>query len=245
MRNQLIYFCGTWRYNDRNKSNVGVRQMANKVLAIYGVGKSGLGQALGEVFGKQGYTVALLERDQDHLKQVQSALEAEGITASAVPVDLSNFDSVTQSVEAIAKLGDLDTVIFNATMRRKGRPSTFTGADIMQDLTVNVGSAVQIANQTVPLLKETKGAILFTNSVVASKPGTTDTSQSMGKAAVHNFALSLNKDLQKDGVFAGLVNIWTYIREGNDGKQNPTTIAQAFYDQATQRTEPELIYGKR
>ena len=216
-----------------------------KVLAVYGVGKAGLGQALGSVFGKQGYHIALLERDQDHLKTVQAALAAEGVTATPIPVDLSDFDSINKSVEAVAKLGDLDTVVFNATVRRKGRPSTFTGDDIMQDLKVNVGSAVQIANATVPLLKQTKGAILFTNSVVAEKPGTTDTSQSMGKAAVHNFALSLNKDLAKDGVFSGLVNIWTYIREGNDGKQNPETIAQAFYEQATQRQEPELIYGKR
>lgn len=218
--------------------------MAEKVLAVYGVGKSGLGEALGSVFGKNGYTIALLERDQDHLNQVKANLEKDRIKVESIPVDLADFKSVDDSVKAIAKLGDLDTVVFNATVRRKGRPSTFTGDEIMEDMAVNLGSAVEIASQTIPILKQNKGAILFTNSVVASKPGTTDTSQSIGKAAVHNFALSLNKDLKKDGVFAGLVNIWTYIREGKPGKQNPLNIAQEYYDLVQKRDEVEFVYGK-
>jgi NAD(P)-dependent dehydrogenase (short-subunit alcohol dehydrogenase family) len=216
-------------------------KMAQKVIAIFGVGKAGLGQALGALYGSKGYAVALLERDAAHLQAVAGALTKAGITAQGIPTDLSDDASIAAAYPQIAKLGDLDTVVFNATVRRQGRPSTFTGADIWADLAVNVASAVTVSNLAIPYLKATKGTLLYTGSVVAAKPGTTDTSQSMGKAAMRNYALALNKDLAKDNIFAGVVTIWTYIRTGH-GAQDPSKIAQAYYDLAQARKDPEVIY---
>jgi len=64
-----------------------------RTIAVLGAGP-GLGGAVARRFGADGYSVALMARRPEQLRQMAEELRAQGITASAFPVDLTDLDAM-------------------------------------------------------------------------------------------------------------------------------------------------------
>jgi len=217
--------------------------MASKIALIVGPGHAGLGKALATNFGKQGYQIALMGKNVDPLNDLVAELKTDNIDSFTVPVDLGDPASVAEGLKTISDNGDLQVVVYNATMRTKNKPSQLTSDLLVDSLTSNLLGAVTVTNLALPLLKATgDGVLLYTGSVVAAKPGTTDVEQSIGKVGLHNYVLALNKELAKSGTFAGMVTINTYIREGKPGHMDPNEIAKAYADLAANKNTPNVEY---
>ncbi|GAY73420.1 SDR family NAD(P)-dependent oxidoreductase [Lentilactobacillus kosonis] len=217
--------------------------MATKIALIVGPGHAGLGKALAINFGEQGYQIAFMGKNIDPLNDLVAQLKTNNIQAFTVPVDLADPASVAEGMKKISDTGELQVVIYNATMRTKNKPSQLTGELLTNSLTSNLLGAVTVTNLALPLLKATgDGVLLYTGSVVAAKPGTTDVEQSIGKVGLHNYVLALNKELAKSGTFAGMVTINTYIREGKPGHMDPNEIAKAYANLAANKDTANYEY---
>jgi NAD(P)-dependent dehydrogenase (short-subunit alcohol dehydrogenase family) len=90
-------------------------QRFENTVAIVTGGGMGLGEALCEELGRQGATVVVADIDGDAARQVASRLEANGVPARAVLVDVANEAEVAQLIDsAVAEYGRIDYMINNA-----------------------------------------------------------------------------------------------------------------------------------
>ena len=97
-----------------------------KVAVVTGAG-SGIGKAVAQAFGRDGYAVVLAGRRADALEAVAKSI---GAKALAVPTDVSDPASVAKLfAAATAKFGRIDVVFNNAGT---GAPGTI----LLEDLTI-------------------------------------------------------------------------------------------------------------
>jgi NAD(P)-dependent dehydrogenase (short-subunit alcohol dehydrogenase family) len=88
--------------------------LSARVALITG-GSRGLGLQIAEALGEFGASLVLTARKQDELDAALKHLNAQGIAASAVAIDLSKPDAPASAVEAvIARHGRLDILVNNA-----------------------------------------------------------------------------------------------------------------------------------
>jgi gluconate 5-dehydrogenase len=88
--------------------------LSGRVALITG-GSRGLGLQIAEALGEFGASLVLTARKQDELDAALKHLNARGIAASALAIDLSKPDAPASAVEAvIARHGRLDILVNNA-----------------------------------------------------------------------------------------------------------------------------------
>jgi NAD(P)-dependent dehydrogenase (short-subunit alcohol dehydrogenase family) len=88
--------------------------LAGKTALVTG-GSRGLGLQMAEALGEQGARIVLSARKQTELDEAVAHLQARGVDASAIAVDLSDDAQVQPFVdEAIRRLGHIDILINNA-----------------------------------------------------------------------------------------------------------------------------------
>lgn len=217
--------------------------MTTKIALIVGPGHAGLGESLANQFGDHGFQIALLGKNLAPLDELVAALKQNHISAFSVQADLADSDSVAKAITDISSHGNLQVVIYNATMRTKNQPTDLTGDSLIDSLTSNLLGAVTVTNKALPVVKQTgDGVFLYTGSIVATKPGPSDVEQSIGKVGLKNYVVALNKQLSKSGVFAGMVTINTYIRKGKAGHMDPNEIAKAYVDLAAKKDTANFEY---
>ncbi|GEK29580.1 SDR family NAD(P)-dependent oxidoreductase [Furfurilactobacillus siliginis] len=218
--------------------------MANPILAIVGVGNTGLAQAQASLFGQHGFDIALVSRDQTIMNETAAQLANEDINATVIPTDLTKPETIAAAFEHIKQLGQLTAVIFNATYRPGILPSQLTTAEATTGMLIGAVAPIAVAAAALPQLQaiDAPTALLFTNSIAAAKPFTNAPLQSMEKAAMTAYVKTLNDDLSESNVFAGLVTINTFVRTGHRENQDPKNIAKAYYKLFQERTPVELPY---
>ena len=69
----------------------------SKAIAIIGAGP-GVGLAVAERFGREGFKVALIARNRETLSQLEVRLSAAGIDASSFPADVLDRTSLTDAL---------------------------------------------------------------------------------------------------------------------------------------------------
>lgn len=88
--------------------------LANRVAVITGA-SSGIGEATAELLAERGAAVALLARRVERLDALAERIEKAGGTALAVPVDVTDLDSLTAAAAGVqAELGTADLLFNNA-----------------------------------------------------------------------------------------------------------------------------------
>ncbi|MDQ2988199.1 MAG: SDR family oxidoreductase [Pseudomonadota bacterium] len=88
--------------------------LAGKTAVVTG-GSRGLGLQMAEALGEQGARIVLSARKQAELDEAVAHLQARGVDASAIAVDLSDDAQVQPFVEeAMKRLGHIDILINNA-----------------------------------------------------------------------------------------------------------------------------------
>jgi NADP-dependent 3-hydroxy acid dehydrogenase YdfG len=88
--------------------------LANRVAVITGA-SSGIGEATAELLAERGAKVALLARRADRLDALAERITKAGGTALALPVDVTDADSLNAAAERVqAELGTADLLFNNA-----------------------------------------------------------------------------------------------------------------------------------
>lgn len=142
--------------------------MTGKVVLITGAG-SGLGRRFALTLARQNALIIACGRRMSFLEETVRDIEAEGGSARALTLDVSNSASVSTAFETIEKIGRLDTLINNA--------GTISGPlllDLEEELwdtvlDVNLKGAWLVARAAARMMKEQDdgGSIVNISSVVA------------------------------------------------------------------------------
>jgi NAD(P)-dependent dehydrogenase (short-subunit alcohol dehydrogenase family) len=219
------------------------------VLAIVGAGP-GLGLAIGKIFGKRGFKVALISRSREKLESLVRQLASEKIEAAAFGANVLDRLSLGVALgEVKGRFGSIDVLEFSPVDRSLPlvHPSEVTPANAQAMIDVYVHGAISAVQAVLPdMLHQGSGTMLFTTgaSSVFPSPGFGDVGLgNYGPAAawLRNYAHALHAELAPHGVQVGHVAIGVFLAK-EPGHVPPDDLAPAYWDLHTRRGDVERVF---
>ena len=201
-------------------------------------GASGvLGSAVARRLHADGWRVILSARSADVLADVESSMDGGRERVLRLPGDMTSpawLDEAAVRVEEWVGDGRLDGLVFTTASPPEERRGTWnTGEEaFLRHWQLKCGSPLRIVDRTLPLLRQAKGAIVFTGGTDREVlPGTFIVS--MANACTSYAAAYLGRELAAEGV---RVNV---MSPGQFQDENGPTVA------ASGRVKVSIPLGRR
>ena len=211
-------------------------QLNNKIALVTG-GGSGIGKEVCKVLAKQGAHVIVVDLNTDSAKGTIDEITANGNTAEALILDVTNQAAVTTSFE---KLKSLDLLINCAGISHIGSATSTNETDFEKVFQVNVKGVYNCLQAGVNVMKKSGGGSIVNISSIAAKVGLSDRfAYSMSKGAVHAMTMSVAKDYIKDKIRCNSVSpgrVHTPFVDGFLKKNCPGQEAEMF--EKLSKTQP-------
>ncbi|WP_104134664.1 MULTISPECIES: SDR family oxidoreductase [unclassified Cryobacterium] len=213
-------------------------------IAIIGAGK-GLGAAVAHRFGKEGFTVALISRNQGRVDALAEELRQEGITAKGFVADVRDQPSITRALEQVAEtLGAIEVLQYSPLPQKDFMRPVLetTPADLVGPIEFSVYGPVAAVHQVVPgmrFLGKNRGTILFVNGGTAVTPVRSLTGTSIAFAGQAAYAQLLNEVLGEEGIQVSQLIIGGGIIAGHPEK-DPAKLAEHLWNLHAKRDQFRL-----
>lgn len=222
----------------------------SKTIMIVGYGP-GTAKAVAEKFGKEGFSVALIGRNEERLTAGVSALKAQGIVAFAFPADAGDAASIRSAVKAVqSKVGPISVLDWIAY-------GGMDAGDLLEADSAALHSAFDVAvfgllaavDEALPDLRSNEdGTILVANGAFGDPSAAMDEAATQWKmqglalssGAKHKLVGLLAQRLKADHVYVGEVMVYATIKNtpGDDGKGiDPRIIAEKHWETYRSRSE--------
>lgn len=214
-------------------------------ITIIGAGP-GISYSVARLFGKRGFSVALIARNEEKLQSQKQTLESEGIEVCIARADAGNETELIEALGSIKQQSSSpDVVLYNVYAPVFKSLERETWESLSQQLNVNVGGAFHVLKNLLPEFKrKNSGKIFITGGGLGMNPLPNFTGLSLGKAALRNLVWGTAASLNKTNVHLGMVTVCGYVKQ-EDPKYNPDQIALQFwklYEQKAGSFETEIIY---
>jgi short-subunit dehydrogenase len=219
----------------------------SKLCVIVGAGQ-GVSMGVARRFGKEGYNLALMGRNENALNGYATELRqtlGEQTEVLSIAADASNFDGLRSAFEKLrTQAGDPEVLVYNAALLQQDSFTSLTPEQVIRAFEVNVVGAMVAAQAVIPAMRQNKkGTILFTGGGLALSPAPMYASLSLGKAGVRTLAYALGAELEPEGVHVATVTIAGTVQAGTFF--DPDNIAEAYWklhSQPTGQFEREIVY---
>ncbi|GAB3477979.1 SDR family NAD(P)-dependent oxidoreductase [Amycolatopsis cihanbeyliensis] len=167
---------------------------------------SGIGAALAEGLAARGYSLILIARREDRLRELATRLSAKHrVEAEVRPCDLGDPGQRPKLAHELSER-DIAVLCNNAGFATYGPLSTLTGERERLQVEVDVVAVHELTLAVLPGMLERKaGAILITGSTAGNQPGPNNTTYAACKAFANTFSESLHGELAGTGVSATLL----------------------------------------
>ena len=143
-------------------------ELTGRSVVLTGVGREGqLGEAVAQAFASRGARVFLVDRDADVARARADALLAGGLRAAGLGADLTDADAVATLAARLkeASGGHVEAVVHLAGgFATSGPVAESDPALWAAQIAVNATTAYLVARAFIPLLRPSKGALLFVAS---------------------------------------------------------------------------------
>ncbi|MEF3133775.1 SDR family oxidoreductase [Rhizobium sp. 268] len=179
------------------------QDLSGKVAAVTGAA-SGIGLECAKALLVAGARVVLVDRNEEALKEICSAL---GANAVPLVIDLTDPEGVARMMpEILTKAGQLD--IFHANA------GSYIGGEVLggdpdawdRMLNLNINAAFRSVHAVLPHMVERKtGDIILTSSVAGLVPVVWEPIYTASKHAVQAFVHTLRRQVAKHGLRVGAV----------------------------------------
>ena len=189
-------------------------EIRERVFLITG-GTDGLGLALATTLMSEGAFVAVCGRDEGRLAHAREILGGNALVKSC---DVTNDDELDGFIdETLATFGRLDGAVNNAGRAMASPVATSSDELWRDDFALKVLAAVHVSRRVLPVLAETRGAILNVLAISARSPQGASTPTSASRAA----GLALTKALAHEGgplgvranaILIGLIESGQWVR---------------------------------
>jgi 3-oxoacyl-[acyl-carrier protein] reductase len=176
--------------------------LKNKV-ALVAAASRGLGRAVAEELAAEGAALVLCARDPGTLAETAAAIaDSTGAHVLAVPADVTEVDQVARVVEsANERFGRIDILVTNAGGPPAGRFEQITREQWEQASRLTLFSAIELARQALPGMKERRwGRILNITSIAVKQPVENLLLSNSLRAGLTGFARTLANEVAADGV---------------------------------------------
>jgi len=156
---------GAWALARR----LGGADLHGRVALVTG-GSRGLGLVLARTLGRRGVRVVICARDEEELERARASLAAEGIDATALPVDVTDSDGMAGLIADVEEnLGPLDILVNNAGIIQVGPSETMTLDDYRRAMDVMFWGALHGAEAVLPRMRSRRrGTIVNVTSIGAA-----------------------------------------------------------------------------
>ena len=176
--------------------------LADKV-ALVAAGSRGLGRAVAEELAAEGASLVLCARDGRVLAETAAAIaETSGAHVLAVPADVTVVDEIKRVAEAgRERFGRIDILVTNAGGPPAGRFDQLTHEQWEQATRLTLFSAIELARQVLPGMKERRwGRILNITSIAVKQPVENLMLSNSLRAGLTGFARTLANEVAAEGI---------------------------------------------
>ncbi|PPG50428.1 MULTISPECIES: SDR family NAD(P)-dependent oxidoreductase [unclassified Rathayibacter] len=214
------------------------------LLTVIGAGP-GLGLEIARVFGRAGFTVALVSRNQEKLDGLAARLAEEGIEATGFAADIARPETLTAALRAIrADLGPIDVLEFSPADSALAPVGVLdvTPENLQPQIDFYLGGALRAVGEVVPdMIAAGSGTILVTTGGGSVAPHAALANINIAAAGLRNWVLNLHSALEPRGVYAAHVAI-TALIDGGHPDAAAEVIARSYLDLHRSRDRAELHY---
>lgn len=174
--------------------------------AIVTGASSGIGLAIAEMLGQEGYGVTLAARRPEKLEAAVAGLAAKGYDVLGIPANVSDEEEIKRIVAGHEqRFGRLDVLVNNAGVGFGSLATEVQTKRLDMQLDVNLRSIVLFYRECLPLLRaaaaEHKSAIVVNTSSISGKHGQAWLSvYSATKHGVVGWTEAMNKELAGEGI---------------------------------------------
>lgn len=212
-----------------------------KVALITGASR-GIGAAVAKDFARRGTHVILLARTQGALEEIDDEIQAEGGSATLIPMDLRRLEKVDSLGPAILeRFGKLDIFVGNAGVLGKLMPAHQVDLkDFERTMTVNFMANVRLLRTLEPLIRASDaGRVMFSSTKSAHTPMAYWGGYMASKAALNTFIAAYIKEISATKINAGIIDpgivetkmLAEAFPGGYPGQTlDPTQISQKYID---------------
>ena len=183
-----------------------VESLRGRVAIVTGGGR-GVGRAVAHELAAAGMAVAVAARSREEIDAVAAEIAAGSGVALAVPVDVTDPDSVaTLMREAESRLGAPALLVNNAGTMHVGPLADADPAEWWTDVEVSLKGTFLCTRAVLPgMVARRSGRIVNVSSYAAAEPRPYATSYASAKAAVLRLTDSLGAELDGTGVLVFVI----------------------------------------
>lgn len=200
-----------------------------KTIILTGASR-GIGLTIAQYLLQQSHQIVAVARTEAPLRELERQYPKQ---VAVLTGDLSDFALGAKAVElARQKFSKLDGLVVNAgVLDPVKKLADCTAEEWRAAYDINLFSAVAIAKAALPMLRESKGTILFTSSGAATNGYQTWGAYGSSKAALNHLAMTLaneEKDITSIAVRPGVVDtdMQKDIREKHSSSMDATDAAK-------------------
>ena len=176
--------------------------LKNKV-ALVAAGSRGLGRAVAEELAAEGASLLLCAREEQTLAETAAAIaESTNAHVLAVPADVTVIDDIKRLVGAgIERFGQIDILVTNAGGPPAGSFDQLTREQWDEAIKLTLLSAVELARQVLPSMKERRwGRIVNITSIAVKQPVEGLLLSNSLRAGLTGFARTLANEVAPQGI---------------------------------------------
>lgn len=229
--------------------------MKDKVAIVTG-SSMGIGKAIAMELAQNGAKIILNGRDKKKLYNTEKEFLKNGFDVTAVAADVSRPDQCKYLIsETLKAYGKIDILVNNAGESSRGTVERMAISNIKALIETNYSGAAFMSKYSIPQLKETKGNIIFINSVGGLRGMPYNSAYTASKMAQAALAQALRIELYDYGIHVGLVYVGftendpkkiildedgtkTYLpKRGNVRLAKPESVARNVHRMIENRTD--------
>lgn len=144
-------------------------ELRGKIAVVTG-GSRGLGLVLARELGRRGMRVVVNARDEEELERARASLAADGIDATALPVDVTDGEGVAGMIADVEEnLGPVDVLVNNAGIIQVGPSEVMSLDDYRRAMDVMFWGALNGAEAVLPRMRaRRRGTMVNITSIGAA-----------------------------------------------------------------------------
>jgi NADP-dependent 3-hydroxy acid dehydrogenase YdfG len=205
--------------------------LAGKVALVTGA-TSGIGRSIAIALLGQRASVAPVGRNQEELDRILEFARELGTEAMPCRVDLRSLKAIEKLVQTIAELGRLDILVHSAGIIVETEMRSARVRDLDAQYLANVRAPYALTKAALPLLKASRGQVVFINS----SAGANAKRANVGQFSATQFAMKAVADSLREEVNGEGVRVLT-VHPG----RTATPRQQAMHARAGRPYRPELL----
>jgi short-subunit dehydrogenase len=235
--------------------------MPERAALVTGASR-GIGLALAEALGDEGYALTVSARKPDTLEQTAESLRAKGYEVEAVAANMADEEAISSVVRSHKdRYGRLDVLVNNAGVGIGAGAAEQQTKYVDLQIQVNLRAIILLYRDCLEMLRaagaEHRNAVVINLASIAGKsPSPWLSVYSATKAAVLAYTQAMNKELGADGIkstaFApGFVDtdMTDFVKQSVAAEEmiRPTDIAEALrflLRVSSNCVVPEVIFGR-